>query len=108
MKKEFIHSVSVTRSIQPLWNMNATALTDLLVLFSRQTSPTNYQLQYGFPNMDFTDLWYNQQTLTTDSLFYGMSNKGGHNLQGYLFQYNPINSTFTMNIHFEGKIAEQV
>lgn len=106
-KNRFVFSaslpfVSVTSSTIPGWNLSSTSMKSIgAILFHISDPGNNYELEYEFPNMDFADLWHSQQIRSIDGLLYGMIHTGGNNLLGYLFQYNPVNSTFTKKIDFD-------
>lgn len=89
-------SVSVTISTIPQWNLSSTGVkNNNAILFHMSDSADHYELEYGFADMDFADLRHTQKAQPVDSMFYGMIHTGGTSLLGYLFQYNPVNSTFT-------------
>jgi uncharacterized repeat protein (TIGR03803 family) len=86
-----------------LWGMTSGGgKDDAGVIFQTDASGNNLSVQYNLFQHEGAKPLFTNLIQASDSLFYGMTYKGGTNDSGILFQYNPATSAYIKKIDFDG------
>ncbi len=85
-----------------LWGMtHEGGANGLGVIFQYDPTGTNYTKKYDFDGINGS-LPRGSLLFANDGMLYGVTESGGTNDWGVLFQYDPNNSTFTKKFDFDG------
>ena len=74
------------------------------ILFQYNPATNAFAKKIDFTGIANGDSPYGSLILATDGMLYGMTNLGGANDNGELFQYNPTNNTLTIKVSFDGTL----
>ncbi|HQQ97292.1 MAG TPA: hypothetical protein PLX35_08510 [Cyclobacteriaceae bacterium] len=85
-----------------LWGTASAGVSDNKgVIFSANDDGTGYTVKYNFVT-DFPGVSPQSGLTLANGKFYGVTNSGGANDVGLLFEYDPINDTYTKKHDFDG------
>lgn len=72
------------------------------VIFKFNPQTNTYTKLFDFDGATSGSVPYGALMQATDGMLYGMTSLGGANDMGVLFQFNPVNNTFTKKLDFDG------
>ncbi len=72
------------------------------VIFRFNPQTNTYTKLFDFDGTSSGSVPYGALVQATDGMLYGMTSLGGANDMGVLFQFNPVNNSFTKKIDFDG------
>jgi len=85
-----------------LWGTASAGVSDNKgVIFNANDDGTGYTVKYNFVT-DFPGLNPQSGLTLANGKFYGVTNSGGANDVGLLFEYDPVNDTYTRKHDFDG------
>ncbi len=85
-----------------LWGTASAGVSDNKgVIFSANDDGTGYTVKYNFVT-DFPGVSPQSGLTLAKGKFYGVTNSGGANDVGLLFEYDPVNDTYTKKHDFDG------
>ncbi|HMI78923.1 MAG TPA: choice-of-anchor tandem repeat GloVer-containing protein [Ferruginibacter sp.] len=97
----FISSTGYTQT--ELWGMTSGGGTSGAgTIFKTDASGNNQAVKYNFLFSDGEYPVYGKLIQATNGLFYGMTEFGGVNERGVLFEYNPVSGIFLKRVEFAG------
>jgi uncharacterized repeat protein (TIGR03803 family) len=78
---------------------------DYGVIFEYDLSANTYSKKHDFNPAVSGGYPYNGMVLVSNGKLYGMTNQGGTNGMGVLYEFDPTNGTFTKKIDFDGMLG---
>jgi uncharacterized repeat protein (TIGR03803 family) len=81
---------------------NSGGPNDKGVLFQYNPATSTYTKKFNFEEAIHGSYPLGTLIQASDGMLYGMTDRGGANNMGTLFQYNPITSTYTVKVDFAG------